>query len=756
MEQMIQDLFLDLLNLSISATWLILAVVLLRFVFKKAPKWVNCLLWGIVGLRLVFPFSVESIFSLIPSAETVPPDIVYDAEPQINSGIPAFNSVVNPVITETFAPDPVTSVNPLQVVAIIASYLWVIGLAVMIIYALVSFLKLKHKMRTATLFRDNIFQSENVQSPFVLGFFRPKIYLSYDMKPREMFLVVSHEKAHIKRKDHFIKPLAYLVLCVYWFNPAVWLAYILLCRDIEMACDEKVIKEMDGDSRKDYSEALLSCSVNRRSIAACPLAFGEVGVKDRIKGVMNYKKPAFWVIIIAAVCCVVTAVCFLTNPPEEKEVELFGANYDGGTVVYAHMDASYLSGVDGYEIGKNGELWSIKDNQKRTYYGMLEKTDFTKSDLLQRVESSLELFFEIGKITEAYELDNGVRDSESETDYSRRIFFVTDDGRIYHTAIFRDEEMLTEETVMTLLEHKITVTLEEKMQALDTALADAIIENNKNSYYIANAIENKQELDIALSLESHEIIHTVKDDEEKTLTAYAATLYEEYIKSDGIVTKVAAGASPVRVVFDIVDEGVYELKSYFEPNPSETYPEDMEKAFGSNPDYDDAAVMTQLRRECYERAVEQLGSFGDYRNAWIAHRFICMSSSLSYVPSEYARHYRFNFDGETLSVTDGSGDLQSGEETVYESKYSFSATYTQEDMEKLLINNAGTVWARTDTKDMLSEPFTVYTFEDENGETAYTLLCENRTQVRFFVTGDLEKTFTLYEAVDKNLYVNMY
>ncbi len=740
MEQIIQDLFLDLLNFSISATWLISAVVLLRFLFKKMPKWVNCLLWGIVGIRLVFPFSVESIFSLVPSAETVPPEIVYSSEPQINSGIPALNSAVNPVITETFAPDPVTSVNPLQVVAILSSYLWAVGLVLMVLYAVISFLKLKHKMRTATLFRENIFQSENVQSPFVLGFFRPKIYLPYNMKPREMFLVVSHEKAHIKRKDHFIKPLAYLVLCAYWFNPAVWLAYILLCRDIEMACDEKVVREMDSDSRKDYSEALLNCSVNRRSIAACPLAFGEVGVKDRIKGVMNYKKPAFWVIILAAVLCVVTAVCFLTNPPQEKEDELFGATYEGEMIYTLPSLSSGTVDMGICEISTDGEL-SIRYEGETTYIGNLKESDYTREKLYEGIYEDKRGSVEIGEIIKAYDVDN---------EENKNVFFTTNEGEIYRVVLREDEK------VFGLFKLEEYVSFENKLQNLETAIGDAVIENNKDSYYIVNAIQNKQEFDIALSLESHEIVHIVKDEEEKTLTAYVQTLYEEYIKSDGVVTKVAAGASPAKIEFDIVAEGAYELKSYFAPPPGEAYPEDMEKAFSLNPDYDDAAVMMNLKRECYERAVERLGDFGDYQNAWIAYRYICMSSSLSFVPSEYARHYRFNFDGETLSVTDGSGDLQNGEEIVYENKYSDIATYLQEDMEKLLINNADTVWARTDTKDMLNEDFTVYTFSDENGETAYTLLCENRTNVRFFITGDLEGIFRLYEAVDKNLYVNMY
>lgn len=737
MEKMITDLFLNLLNLSISATWVILAVVLLRLIFKKAPKWVSCLLWAIAGLRLVFPFSIESVFSLIPSAQTVPPQIIYDEVPQINSGIPALNSVVNPVIGGTFAATPGASVNPMQVLSIVGAYLWIIGLCVMVIYALISFLSLKYKLRTATLFRDNIFQSENVDSPFVLGLFRPKIYLSYNMKPREMFLVVSHEKAHIKRRDHFIKPLAYIILCVYWFNPAVWLAYILLCRDIEMACDEKVIKEMDKDSRKDYSEALLTCSIRRRSIAACPLAFGEVGVKDRIKGVMNYKKPAFWVIVIAAVSCIIAAVCFLTNPPTDKDINLFGASYEGELVYTSH---SFSGGGTVYmgicEIDTDGNVQTLFKG-KTTYLGKLSESDYTREELYNGIFEKERENVEIGEFIKVFEV---------ETEENRHIVFTTDEGKVFQAVVDENKK------IPALFELKQKLNFGQKYQRIDDAVGSAVMENKKGSYYLANAMKNDETVDIALSVESHHILHTAKDDEKQLLTVYAQVLYHEYIKQDGIVTQVAAGAAPAKIEFDIVQEGVYKLRSYREYEKE--MPEDMEKLFRQNPSYDEQEVMMELRRDCYEKAVESLGSFGDYQNAYIAYRYLCMTGFLSYVPEEYARHFLFNFDGETLSVTDGSGDLQNGEKIVYESKYSDVSTYTEEDIEKLLINNVNIVWARTDTKDVLNNLFTVYTFPDEKGKTEYTLLCEDRKNVRFFVHGELEGIFRLYEAIDKNVYIN--
>ena len=315
------EIFLKIINMSISASYIVLAVLLLRLLLKKAPKWITVVLWGIVAVRLVCPFSIESVLSLIPSSEVVSPTIMTDKTPTINTGIPIINSTLNPVISESFTPNPGDSANPLQIWIPVLTTIWIVGMVALLIYTVISFAKVKRKIGTAVLLRDNIYQSENVVSPFVLGIIKPKIYLPFNMDEKDMEHVVAHEMAHIRRKDHLWKPLGFLLLTLHWFNPLMWLGYVLLCRDIELACDEKVIKELDHDARADYSQALLTCSVNRRMIAACPLAFGEVGVKDRVKSVLNYKKPAFWIIIAAVVACVAVAVCFLTNPPA-KEVNL--------------------------------------------------------------------------------------------------------------------------------------------------------------------------------------------------------------------------------------------------------------------------------------------------------------------------------------------------------------------------------------------------------------------------------------------------
>ena len=308
-------IFLKLLNLSISASWLVLVVLALRLVLKRAPKWVNVLLWGMVALRLMLPFSIESALSLIPSAETLSPEVVqFDPAPTITSGVTIIDNAVNPSLSESFAAAPLASVNPLYVWTYLAGWVWLLGLAAMLAYALVSYLRLRRRVSASIRLRENVYVCDDIASPFILGIVRPRIYLPSALDEAQRGSVLSHERAHLARRDHWWKPLGFALLAVYWFNPLLWLAYTLLCRDIELACDERVLRGMDAGQIKDYSSALLACSVPRRMIAACPLAFGEVGVGARVKNALRYKKPAFWAVAASVAVCVVVAVCFLTNP----------------------------------------------------------------------------------------------------------------------------------------------------------------------------------------------------------------------------------------------------------------------------------------------------------------------------------------------------------------------------------------------------------------------------------------------------------
>ena len=312
--------FLKLLNLSISASWLVLAVLVLRLVSKRSPKWVNVLLWGIVALRLVLPFSIESALSLIPSAETVSPAAVQFAPaPTITSGVSVIDNAVNPSLSEHFAAVPTASVNPLYVWTEIAGWVWLIGLGAMLLYALVSYLRLRRRVSVSLLIQDHIYLCDAISSPFILGVVKPHIYLPSGLDEVQRQNVLAHERAHLARRDHWWKPLGFTLLAVYWFNPVLWLAYTLLCRDIELACDERVIRTMDESAVKTYSTVLLACSMPRKAAITCPLAFGEVGVKERVRNALHYKKPAFWVVAASVAVCVVVAVCFLTDPPTDTD-----------------------------------------------------------------------------------------------------------------------------------------------------------------------------------------------------------------------------------------------------------------------------------------------------------------------------------------------------------------------------------------------------------------------------------------------------
>ncbi len=333
-------IFLKLFNMSVTACWIVLAVIAFRFLFRKAPKWINCVLWGVVGLRLVLPFSFKSILSLIPSTQTITPNPESVGRPFIvNTGIDVLNSNINEYIGSHYYEGVTRPANNFVNTLDIVSTIWLIGMAALIIYGMVSYVRLALRVRPSLNKEDSVYYCDNIDTPFILGIIKPKIYLPSYVSDEQAAYVIAHEKAHLKRKDHWWKPLGFALLTVYWFNPVMWLAYILLCRDIEKACDEKVIKSMDCEDKKGYSHALVSCSVKRFSIAACPLAFGEVAVKDRIKSVLNYKKPAFWIIIVALLVGVGVAVCFLTDPKDKDDPDTFRIVGENG--IY-----NILSGTD--------------------------------------------------------------------------------------------------------------------------------------------------------------------------------------------------------------------------------------------------------------------------------------------------------------------------------------------------------------------------------------------------------------------------
>ena len=362
-------IFLKLLNLSISASWLVLVVLALRLVLKRAPKWVNVLLWGMVALRLMLPFSIESALSLIPSAETLSPEVVrFDPAPTITSGVEFIDNAVNPSLSESFAAAPLASVNPLYVWTYLAGWVWLIGLGAMLLYALVSYLRLRRRVSVSLCVRENIYLCDAISSPFILGVVKPRIYLPSGLDEVQRQNVLSHERAHLARRDHWWKPLGFALLAVYWFNPVLWLAYALLCRDIELACDERVIRTMDESAVKTYSTVLLACSIPRKAVITCPLAFGEVGVKERVRNALHYKKPAFWIVVASAVVCIVVAVCFLTNPPTDTDA--------AGLVGFHREQVTYADVTD--ESGAQPSSVQLTAEETDAVYALLDALQYKR------------------------------------------------------------------------------------------------------------------------------------------------------------------------------------------------------------------------------------------------------------------------------------------------------------------------------------------------------------------------------------------
>ena len=383
------EIFQKALNMSIAAGWLILAVIALRLLLRRAPKRFRLLLWAVVGLRLALPWSIESALSLIPSAQTLPEGIMLERAPVLDTGISALNGAINPGFTAAFTPELGASANPLQVLLPIAAAFWMLGAAAMLLWALVSWLRLRKRVREAVRLEGNVYECE-IASPFVLGLFRPRIYLPFSLENGERELVLAHERAHITAGDHIIKPLGWLLLAAHWYNPLVWLAYALFCRDIELACDERVVRGLSLSDRADYSQALLDLSRPRGGVRACPLAFGESSVKGRVKSVLSYKKPAFWLVLLAVVVCVGAAVCFLTDPKEEAEPVDDG---DGGVVISARLEENFPAQVLDYAFACTEEMV-----EELSYLGLksAELTDLSCYAEVEAPEGGTLLLFRLG------------------------------------------------------------------------------------------------------------------------------------------------------------------------------------------------------------------------------------------------------------------------------------------------------------------------------------------------------------------------
>ena len=365
-------LCIHVLNISIAASFLVLAIILYRLFAKKAPKWISVLLWGLVGLRLLLPFSIESALSLIPSKNTIPTTITHDRYPALDTGFGSVDEIVNPILSGSMEARPEYSANPMHVWITALGWIWLAVMLCMLIYMTVSFIYLRIKTRVKVEREDNVYLCDYVKTPFILGIIRPRIYLPSDISDKDYSLVVAHEGAHIKRLDHIWKPLGFLLLSVYWFNPLLWVAYVLLCRDIESACDEKVISDLGDNEKADYSEALLTLGIKSRVISACPLAFGEVSVKSRVSAISKYKKPATIAIVISLVVCTIFAVCFLTYKKNNAVAVEQGIWYAGKVIGSTDANAT-CDDVPLFVFTENGDLLVESKNLADLSYVRLGK-----------------------------------------------------------------------------------------------------------------------------------------------------------------------------------------------------------------------------------------------------------------------------------------------------------------------------------------------------------------------------------------------
>jgi beta-lactamase regulating signal transducer with metallopeptidase domain len=355
----LSELFLTVLNMSLTASYVILFVIIVRLLLQKAPKFISYALWGVVAFRLIIPFSFESMFSLIPrntNIVPIPHDIIYEQSLQVNSGKEVVDSFVNNSLP---APAVGASANPLQIYVEIGAYIWVLGMIALIVYSIVSVLLLKRQLKGAQLIEKNIFEAKNLMTPFVLGLINPNIYLPVGLSKEEQNYALIHEQIHIHRKDHIIKILAFLIVSIHWFNPLVWIAFVLMSTDMELSCDERVLKVMDGDIKKPYANSLLSLAAGRHILKGSPLAFGEGNVKGRIKNVLNYRKPGFWVMFFSIIIVAAVAIGLAANPKSSASVN--GSSYRVKEILYEAPMYSFSYTLDTapqYSISSDYILYS--------------------------------------------------------------------------------------------------------------------------------------------------------------------------------------------------------------------------------------------------------------------------------------------------------------------------------------------------------------------------------------------------------------
>ena len=573
------ELFLKVVNMSISASWLVLTVFLIRLFMKKVPKWIHVILWGLVGVRLAVPVSFESIFSLIPSAETISPKIILDEVTTIHSDIPVINHMVYSSLGQSGTPNLGVSANPLQVLVAIFTIVWIVGIFLLLAYMFISYWKLRKRVVTAVPMKENIYQCETVTSPFVLGVVCPRIYLPFHLNERDADAIIAHEKAHIKRHDHWWKPFGFLLLTLHWFNPLIWIAYVLLCRDIELACDEKVIKKLNQEQRANYSQALLAYSISHRNINISPLAFGEVGVKKRVRTVLNYKKPSFWIVIVAIIVCIVVAVCFLTNPKQSSfdvrrlenhgdDLEQYHTEYIGDAFKVSAI-AQRLPYPEGYSYSSM-ELQTSKEPYELKVY-LKGKGNANYEDFKKCANIAFDRIANMGVITfchvDSKEIISSFKRGDSETD------------RV--------------------------------VSELDEAIASAI-----HSHCVDEHPKGMIHIESYVLLANEGVSETLSigtNNHRKEGTVYLFVLHKTYNTYGGVLEEYGGSSIPTAITFSISEAGRYTVKEYWKPRDGRYYDDDIRDKFPKVAAYavfNSQAYIEDLEKECYHKATAYLDSMG--------------------------------------------------------------------------------------------------------------------------------------------------
>lgn len=336
-------LFIQILNMSVTSCYVIIFVMLLRLMLKKAPKIFSYILWYIAFFKLICPLSFKSSYSILP-------DTTFISQSTI-AQLPRINSSANIVNQSTVSTTPGFEISLKQIFLYIGEAVWLIGIILLIIYSLISIIKLYKGIKFAKPVYGNIYEVSGLKTPFVFGFLKPKIILPNTLSEKEKGYIIKHEQTHIKRLDHIIKPVAFLIVCIHWFNPLAWIAFSLMSEDMELSCDESVLRHMGNEIKRDYSQSLLNLSTNEKGIRVCPVTFAENNTKGRIINIMKYKKPTLWIILICTIIIIIAAIGLISNPMKKgKHPENLDKTGNSSVKVEENTTKSIDFSADGKEL----------------------------------------------------------------------------------------------------------------------------------------------------------------------------------------------------------------------------------------------------------------------------------------------------------------------------------------------------------------------------------------------------------------------